>query len=59
MKIKNEDDALVAMKKMHDLGVKTVILSSTELASSGKELVVLASTENSKGESKVTFEYQS
>ena len=56
MKIKSESDALVAMAKFHEQGVKTVIFSSTELSvenqggdASGKEqgddcLIALAST---------------
>jgi hypothetical protein len=41
MKITNEEEALVAMNKVHDLGVKTVVLSS--LDSEGPHLVTYAS----------------
>ena len=63
MKIKSQGDALTAMAKFHEQGVKTVIFSSTELGqgegadgdSGGAEyLLALASTRGpGAGDSKV------
>ena len=58
MKIKSESDALVAMNKFHEQGVKTVIFSSTELGQQeGQQqqfLLALASTRGpGAGDSKV------
>ncbi len=46
MKIKNESDALLAMNKIHDLGVRIVVLSS--LDSSGPELATYVSERSGK-----------
>lgn len=46
MKINNECDALVAMNKIHDLGVKIVVLSS--LDDTGPELVTYVSERSGK-----------
>ncbi|KAH3889154.1 pyridoxal kinase-like [Dreissena polymorpha] len=43
MKISSEADALLAMQRLHEMGPKTVVLSSTSLGSEGI-LVALAST---------------
>ena len=50
-KIKDENDALEAMKVLHDKGVKIVILSSTDFSDSG-ESITLASRKLENG----TFE---
>ena len=47
MKICNEEDALKVMEWFHEKGVKTVILSSTDLGSDS-ELIGLASSVTSK-----------
>jgi len=51
MKVTDEKEALVAMDKLHQLGVRIVVLTS--LDSTGADLVTYASVKSNAGERKV------
>lgn len=55
-KINNENEALEAMKLLHEKGVRIVILSSTDFSSHG-QLVCLASQKNSEGYEQARIEF--
>jgi len=54
--IQSQDDAIKAMEKLHDMGVKTVVLSSSELKD-GDYLVLLASSGDASNRKRIRLEF--
>ena len=54
IEIKNEDDARRAMQKLHDMGAKTVVITSTELGNEDV-LIGFGSTVNSMYQREVSI----
>jgi len=50
LKIQSEEEALTAIKQLHNLGPETVVISSSDLGKSNKSLVSYGSRLNSDGE---------